>query len=50
MDINDIKSTAGVVFNKQDPRFESVVRNHVINNMNRLLNCLKGNPYLEVFR
>lgn len=50
MDINDIKANAGIVFNKQDPRFESVINNYIRNNEIRLLNCLKDSPYLEVFR
>ena len=49
MDINDIKSTAGVVFNKQDPRFESVVDNHVIGRKKVMLETNKSNKYLRYF-
>mgnify|MGYP006874735803 CR=1 FL=1 len=44
MDINDIKANAGVVFNKLDPRFDSVVENHINNNRKRLLNGIKNSP------
>ena len=49
MDINDIKSTAGVVFNKQDPRFENVRKNQVGYNRKRLLNSIKDSPYFKLF-
>ncbi len=49
MDINDIKANAGVVFNKQDPRFESVVENYINNNKKRLLNGIKDSPYYLPF-
>ena len=49
MDINDIKANAGVVFNKLDPRFDSVVENHINNNRKRLLNGIKNSPYFLMF-
>ena len=49
MDINDIKSAAGVVFNKLDPRFENVRKNQVEYNRKRLLNSIKDSPYFKLF-
>lgn len=49
LDINEFRFDSGVIFNDKDPRFETVLENHINKTQERLFKRTKDSPYFLMF-